>query len=361
MEALHLLVVRAQAGDLDAYAALVRRFQDMAVGYSFARLGDFHLAEDAAQEAFLSAFRDLAQLRDPAAFPGWFRTVVFKQCDRLIRRKQVPTVPLEVAAGLAAGRDPAETVERRALQEQVAAAIRMLPEHQRMVVMLFYMGDYSHAEIAAFLGMPVATVRTRLHAARKRLHQRMLTMIQDNLREQRPSRDDGFAERLLGLFAASEAGDASAVEALLDEDPTLVNTLGAVRSRLYIGEVPPLHVAVMHDRRDIVDLLLARGADINLPDKDGMTALQNAIDLSFMPDYDWRGMADFLIARGAEVDIFVTMWMGDNARLAAYLEAHPEAANARSRRANPPCARRERGTGPAPAGPRRRSLRAARK
>src|ERR671932_2813734 len=94
------LIRQVQQGNPDAYEPIVRRFQDMAVGYSFARLGDVHLAEDAAQEAFLSAFRDLAQLRDPAAFPGWFRTVVFKQCDRLIRRKQVPTIPLEAAAGL---------------------------------------------------------------------------------------------------------------------------------------------------------------------------------------------------------------------------------------------------------------------
>jgi DNA-directed RNA polymerase specialized sigma24 family protein len=75
------LVAGARAGDVDAYAAIVARFQDMAVGYAFAVLRDASLAEDAAQEAFLEAFRRLSDLRDPAAFPGWFRRVVFKQCD----------------------------------------------------------------------------------------------------------------------------------------------------------------------------------------------------------------------------------------------------------------------------------------
>src|ERR671932_1674544 len=91
------LIRQVQQGNPDAYEPIVRRFQDMAVGYSFARLGDVHLAEDAAQEAFLSAFRDLAQLRDPAAFPGWFRTVILKHCDRIARRRRVVTVPLDLA------------------------------------------------------------------------------------------------------------------------------------------------------------------------------------------------------------------------------------------------------------------------
>lgn len=329
MEILETLVVRAQQGNQDAYAGIVHRFQDRAVGYGYARLGDFHLAEDAAQEAFLHAFQDLWQLRDPAAFPGWFRRIVSKHCDRLTRRKQVRTVALEDGENVEEiGRDPSELAERRALQAEVAAAISELPEPQRVVVSLFYIGDHSHAEIAAFLGIPLGTVKTRLHTARQHLQQRMLPVIHDNLREQRPSRDDRFAERLRRLLAASEDGQAPAVAEVLDEDPALVNALGAVHGRLYIGDVPALHVAVMHGHRDVIDLLIQRGANINLPDKSGMTALQNALDLSFMPEYDWRGMADYLIARGADVDVFAAMWLGDNERLASLLHDHPELANA---------------------------------
>src|SRR3954447_4441968 len=90
-------VRRAQTGDLEAYGWLVRRFQDMAVGYAASILGDFHLAEDAAQEAFLEVWRDLVKLREPAAFAGWLRKIVFKQCDRITRGKRVATVPMEAA------------------------------------------------------------------------------------------------------------------------------------------------------------------------------------------------------------------------------------------------------------------------
>src|SRR5262245_50194669 len=95
-----------------------------------------NLAEDVAQEAFASAYRDLPKLREPAAFPGWCRTIVFKHCDRLTRRKRIATVALDAADDVVHGDDPAEIVERRAVQAQVAAAIQALPEQQRAVVAL---------------------------------------------------------------------------------------------------------------------------------------------------------------------------------------------------------------------------------
>ncbi|MCZ6676396.1 MAG: sigma factor, partial [Candidatus Poribacteria bacterium] len=91
------VVLKAQHGDLDAYNELVVRFQDMAFGHAHAILNDFHAAQDAAQEAFIQGFKDLHTLREPIAWPSWLRRLVFKQCDRLRRRKQLATVVLEAA------------------------------------------------------------------------------------------------------------------------------------------------------------------------------------------------------------------------------------------------------------------------
>ncbi|MGH2356216.1 MAG: RNA polymerase sigma factor, partial [Chloroflexota bacterium] len=93
------LVVAAQGGDLDAFGALVGRFQDLAYACAYAVLGDFHLAQDVAQEAFVEAYFDLPKLRETAAFPGWFRKIVFKRGDRLTRGQRVRTVPIEQAFG----------------------------------------------------------------------------------------------------------------------------------------------------------------------------------------------------------------------------------------------------------------------
>ena len=91
MEELGSLISRAQAGDLDAYGRIVRQFQDMAVGYAYSILGDFHLAEDAVQEAFIEAYPILSRVYGPAAFLGWFRRIIFKHCNRLTRGKRDET------------------------------------------------------------------------------------------------------------------------------------------------------------------------------------------------------------------------------------------------------------------------------
>lgn len=194
---LSTLILRIQAGEQSAYALLVQRFQDMAVGYAYAALGNMQLAEDAAQEAFIDAFYALAKLREPAAFPGWFRRIVHTKIHRVQRSRQLSTVPLEQAAGIASTHpDPAALVEGRELQETVYMAIENLPEAQRQVAALFYISEYSYQEIGAFLEIEVSTVKMRLYYARKRLQERMTHMLRDTLYRQRPSRNETFQNDL---------------------------------------------------------------------------------------------------------------------------------------------------------------------
>ena len=94
VEELTDLIAEVKLGNKRAYEPIVKRFQDMAVAYGYATLGDWQLAEDAAQEAFIAAYCELSALRDPQAFPGWFRRIVIKQIDR-IRRGRPRYVPLD--------------------------------------------------------------------------------------------------------------------------------------------------------------------------------------------------------------------------------------------------------------------------
>lgn len=190
------LVAAVQAGDPDAFATLVRRFQDMAVGYGYSLLGDQQLAEDVAQEAFLTAYLHLSTLRQPAAFPGWLRRIVERQAHQA-RRRQVDWLPLETVVDWPATTlEPVLLVEQGEVQDQLNAALAALPEAQRVVVALFYISDYSLQEISAFLGIPVGTVKSRLHTARERLKRSTLTLIQETLPAYRPSRDEQFVKEL---------------------------------------------------------------------------------------------------------------------------------------------------------------------
>jgi RNA polymerase sigma factor (sigma-70 family) len=143
VEELTALVARARRGEHAAYGVIVRRFQDMAVGYGYAVLGDLQLAEDAAQEAFLNAYSDLHALRDPAAFPGWFRRIVLKHVDR-VRRRRRPQVSIEqMPEVISHAPGPVEVVERREARDQVYAAMEALSEGQRVALTLFYIDGYS--------------------------------------------------------------------------------------------------------------------------------------------------------------------------------------------------------------------------
>ncbi len=253
MNALTALIRRAQSGNLDAFDALVRRFQDMAVGYAYTLIGDFHLAEDAAQEAFLDAYRNLPQLREAVAFSSWFRTIVFKHCDRFRRQTRVETIPLEAGAGgVAGGLRPDEALEEEEMRDRILAVVRALPEAERQVITLFYISEYSQHEIAAFLAIPVSTVKNRLRAGRARLKERMIDMAKKALHEEAPSRDDAFADEI-GIFTAAQNGDAKRVRQILKARPDLVNAQNWYQF--------PIHTAVREGHAEIVDLLLKAGAD----------------------------------------------------------------------------------------------------
>src|SRR5262249_14629007 len=189
------LVGAAESGDALAFGELVCAYQDIAVAYAASILRDYHLAEDAAQEAFVEAYRELASLREPAAFAGWFRTIIFKHCDRITRRKRHPLTGLEAALAVASpSLSPLEGLEQQERRAAAWQAIAALSGAERAVVLLYYMGEHSTAAIAEFLNITANAVKTRLYAARKRLRKYMSEM-EENLNAARPSSNPQFAEK----------------------------------------------------------------------------------------------------------------------------------------------------------------------
>jgi RNA polymerase sigma factor (sigma-70 family) len=189
-------VARAQLGDTQAFDWLVRRLQDAAVAYARTQLPDPAAAEDAAQEAFVRAWQDLPRLREPAAFGAWLRRLVFKYCDR-IRRSARPALPLSDSIPAPGEDEPEAVAQRNDRPAGIHFAIDALPAPLREATLLYYLTGHSVREIGGFLELPPSTVKNRLHAARKRLRKELWQMDQNTLSEERPSRDDEFAGKVL--------------------------------------------------------------------------------------------------------------------------------------------------------------------
>lgn len=139
MDDLATIIDKYQHGDDSAFGCLVDRYQNTAVAYALGVLGDYHLAQDAAQDAFLAAYRDLPTLSTAVAFPSWFRKIVFKYCDRIKRRRRHPSIPIDDAPEIAdRSADPAEVFavnEARIEQDtQIALAMQSLTDADRQVV-----------------------------------------------------------------------------------------------------------------------------------------------------------------------------------------------------------------------------------
>lgn len=186
-ELLDDLLKRCQKCEQTAYKVLVRRFQNKALGLAEVLVGDRHLAEDAVQAAFLTAFCRLDQLREPAAFPGWFRQIVRTESMRITRkyRKQ----PLEHTADEKKNQfSPVENLELKELQQLVRKALDELPMVSRETVELFYLDEQNHIEVAEALNVPRGTVKRRLYDARQKLREMLLGYVEEPAAKRKTAR-----------------------------------------------------------------------------------------------------------------------------------------------------------------------------
>ncbi len=258
------LVADAQHGDAAAFAEVVRRFAGMAQRIGVAMLGDRHRAEDAAQEAFIDAYLSLAKLRDPAAFPGWFRRIVLKHCERQIRseRGEVPLVEvLQYGDGTP---DLLDTIYTRA---RLHKALAGLSQRQQVLLRLFYIEGYSQREIVEMVGWSLPAIKKQLFLARSQMREEMYDMQPT---PNTPVAVPGTAQRV-EFFLALQARDAQRVAQLARQLPALLGAFtewGETDNRNYwpLGYTA-LHYAVGVGDAALADALIAAGADVNAPSK----------------------------------------------------------------------------------------------
>jgi RNA polymerase sigma factor (sigma-70 family) len=187
------LVERAKRGDTEAYGALVRRYQALAVRAAGVVDDDLAEAEDAAQEAFVKAYYSLGSLRDAASFRPWLLRIVVNEARNRRKATERRTARAERASepvGLAAGAESPEAAALAAEQRRTLwNAVGALREDDRMVIAYRYFFDLSEGEMAEALRCAPGTVKSRLSRALARLRERLHELAGREL--VRPARGDG--------------------------------------------------------------------------------------------------------------------------------------------------------------------------
>ncbi len=171
-----LLISRARGGDREAFGALVEQYRDNVYRLAYRMCGNAYDADEAAQEAFVAAWRALPNFRGDAKFSTWlYRLTTNAAIDVMRREKRHQTVGDGEMVDLADDADsPQETVERTEQQEAVQKALATLSEEYREVLLLRYMEELDYAEIAEVLQLPSGTVKSRINRAKAALKTALL-------------------------------------------------------------------------------------------------------------------------------------------------------------------------------------------
>ena len=184
------LIQRILSGDDAAFSVLVRKYQRRVHALIWRKVGDFHIAEEITQDAFLQVYKKLSTLKNPKLFDGWLYVIANRLClnwiqrnKPAIRQQSIENTPLEEIEKSSYANYESEHREAEATEhhrEIVKNLLETLPESERTVMTLHYLGEMTCQAIGEFLGVSPNTVKSRLQRARDRLKEQE-NMIRETL------------------------------------------------------------------------------------------------------------------------------------------------------------------------------------
>jgi len=165
------LVLAAQQGETEAFGELASRFERMVYIVSMQRLRNHAEAQEVVQDVLIKAFEKLHQLQEPAAFPGWLRSISVRQSiNRCTRRPpSIAVEPHTIDRADTRHEAPFESLLAHERTDQLHEGLNRLASMDRSTLVAFYLDGHSLLEMSDEFAAPVGTIKRRLHVARKRL------------------------------------------------------------------------------------------------------------------------------------------------------------------------------------------------
>lgn len=174
---LEYLVEASQEGDRDAFGQLATRFEPMVYAIALRRLGDHSEAQELCQEVLVKAMQKIEQLKVPAAFGGWLRSITVRMAiNRQVRRAPtIATEPQTLDATCVESDTPLDAALANERATQVRGGLARLGDLDRSTLEAFYVRGESLLQMSESFEAPIGTIKRRLHVARKRLAEQLET------------------------------------------------------------------------------------------------------------------------------------------------------------------------------------------
>lgn len=231
------LIQRILDGDQKAFTAIVEKYQKGIHTLAWQKTGDFHIAQEITQDTFLKAYQQLGTLKNRKLFCGWLYVIATNLCNDWLRKKRLPIQSLETVdtkevdqvsyANYIEQQTEEDANESR--RELIANLLKKLPESERTVMSLHYLGEMSCESIGEFLGVSQNTIKSRLSRARNRLKKEE-SMLRENLSSfQLPTQ---FTENIMDKIMNSKPITPSVTKPLI---PLAISAATAILAILLIG------------------------------------------------------------------------------------------------------------------------------
>ncbi|MCC3373578.1 sigma-70 family RNA polymerase sigma factor [Cohnella sp. REN36] len=172
------LVRKSSFGDREAFAELVRRYSNYIYGTAYSLLGDFHAAQDVAQETFVKAWFGLERLQDYEKFGSWMASIARRICHDRFRKRKLAEEPLAEAAEIPNAVSLDEFIVQRADSHALWSALTVLDEKYRTTTLLYYMSGMNAREIAKVLEVPIGTIESRLKRSKILLKKELIHLME---------------------------------------------------------------------------------------------------------------------------------------------------------------------------------------